>query len=53
MSLAFLLTALIVVLVPGSGVIYTLATALTRGRAASIAAALGCTFGIVPAMERA
>lgn len=50
MSIEFLVTALIVVLVPGTGVIYTLATALTRGRTAAIAAALGCTFGIVPAM---
>ncbi|GKY86204.1 LysE family translocator [Sinisalibacter aestuarii] len=50
MTPEFLLTALIVVLVPGTGVIYTLATALTRGRTAAVAAALGCTFGIVPAM---
>ncbi|WP_306112744.1 MULTISPECIES: LysE family translocator [unclassified Roseovarius] len=48
MTLQFLLTALIVVLIPGTGVIYTLAIALGQGRRASIYAALGCTFGIVP-----
>jgi threonine/homoserine/homoserine lactone efflux protein len=48
MSLSFLLTSLIVVISPGTGVLYTLATALTRGSRASIAAAFGCTLGIVP-----
>lgn len=48
-SIEFLLTALVVVLLPGTGVIYTLAVGLGRGFTASIAAALGCTFGIVPA----
>src|SRR3981189_497235 len=48
MSLAFLLTSLIVVVSPGAGVLYTLAAALTRGSRASIAAAFGCTLGIVP-----
>lgn len=50
MSPEFLATALIVVIAPGTGVIYTLSIGLTRGRAAAVAAALGCTFGIVPAM---
>jgi threonine/homoserine/homoserine lactone efflux protein len=50
MSLAFLLTSLIVVASPGTGVLYTLATALTRGPRASVAAAFGCTLGILPAM---
>ena len=44
----FLITALIVVLVPGTGVIFTVSTGITQGRAASIWAALGCTAGIVP-----
>ena len=44
----FLLTALIVVLIPGTGVVYTVSTGLLAGRRASVAAALGCTFGIVP-----
>ena len=50
MTVEFLLTALIVVLIPGTGVIYTLSVALTRGYRASLYAALGCTLGIVPAM---
>lgn len=50
MTPEFLLTSLIVVLAPGTGVIYTLAVALGRGRRASIAAAFGCTLGIVPHM---
>jgi threonine/homoserine/homoserine lactone efflux protein len=53
MSLAFLLTSLIVVVSPGTGVLYTLAAALTRGSRASVAAAFGCTLGIVPAMSAA
>ncbi len=48
MSLAFLVTSLIVVVSPGTGVLYTLAAALTRGSRASLAAAFGCTLGIVP-----
>ena len=50
MSLEFLITALIVVLVPGTGVIYTVAVGLGKGRQASIAAAFGCTLGIIPAI---
>src|SRR6202035_4195339 len=48
MSYAFLLTSLIVIVSPGTGVLYTLAAALTKGSRASIAAAFGCTLGIVP-----
>jgi threonine/homoserine/homoserine lactone efflux protein len=50
MSPEFLITALIVVLVPGTGVVYTVAVGLGRGRLASAAAAFGCTLGIVPAI---
>jgi threonine/homoserine/homoserine lactone efflux protein len=50
MTLSFLLTSLIVVASPGTGVLYTLAAALTRGPRASLAAAFGCTLGIVPHM---
>lgn len=50
MSLSFLLTSFIVVVSPGTGVLYTLATALTRGSRAGIAAAFGCTLGILPSM---
>src|ERR1035441_9334204 len=53
MSLAFLLTSLIVVASPGTGVLYTLAAALTKGARASIAAAFGCTLGIIPHMSAA
>ncbi len=48
MSPEFLLTALIVVLAPGTGVLYTVATGLGSGRIPSLAAAFGCTMGIVP-----
>ena len=48
MSLEFLLTSLLVVLIPGTGVIYTLSMGLFTGARASIYAALGCTLGIVP-----
>ena len=48
MNLQFLLTALVVVLIPGTGVIYTLAVGLGRGTRAATWAAAGCTLGIVP-----
>ncbi|ATW46941.1 LysE family translocator [Streptomyces xantholiticus] len=48
MSIAFLLTTLVVVVTPGTGVVYTLAAGLSHGRRASVVAALGCTLGIVP-----
>ncbi|MCB9992468.1 MAG: LysE family translocator [Hyphomicrobiaceae bacterium] len=44
----FLITALIVVLAPGTGVVYTLAVGIGRGRLASAFAAFGCTLGILP-----
>ena len=47
-GIEFLLTALIVVVVPGTGVIYTVSTSLSRGRQAGLIAAAGCTLGIVP-----
>jgi threonine/homoserine/homoserine lactone efflux protein len=50
MSFAFLLTSLIVVVSPGTGVLYTLATALSGGARAAVAASFGCTLGILPAM---
>jgi threonine/homoserine/homoserine lactone efflux protein len=53
MTWSFLLTSLIVIASPGTGVLYTLAAALTRGSRASIAAAFGCTLGIVPHMTAA
>jgi threonine/homoserine/homoserine lactone efflux protein len=50
MSFSFLLTSLIVIASPGTGVLYTLAAALTKGSRASVAAAFGCTLGIIPSM---
>ena len=47
-TLEFLITSFVVVLVPGTGVVYTVSTGLTRGRRASVFAAIGCTAGILP-----
>jgi threonine/homoserine/homoserine lactone efflux protein len=44
----FLLTSLIVVLIPGTGVIYTVSTGLFLGWQAAVIAAIGCTVGIIP-----
>lgn len=49
-SIEFLITSLIVVISPGSGAIYTIATGLSRGAKASLIAAVGCTLGIIPHM---
>lgn len=49
-SIEFLITALIVVLIPGTGVLYTVATGLFMGKKASVFAAFGCTVGIVPSL---
>jgi threonine/homoserine/homoserine lactone efflux protein len=53
MSAEFLLTSLVIVATPGTGVVYTLAAGLTRGARASVVAAAGCTLGIVPHMAAA
>jgi threonine/homoserine/homoserine lactone efflux protein len=47
-TLEFLITSLIVVLAPGTGVVYTVSTGIVQGRRASLFAALGCTAGIIP-----
>lgn len=47
-SAEFLITSLVVVLIPGTGVIYTVSNGLFLGWRASIAAAVGCTAGILP-----
>ena len=52
-SIDFLLTSLVVVVSPGTGVLFTLAAGLSRGARASIVAAFGCTLGIVPHMAAA
>ena len=48
MTVAFLVTSLIVVASPGTGVLYTMAAGLTRGARASLVAAFGCTLGTLP-----
>jgi threonine/homoserine/homoserine lactone efflux protein len=53
MTIEFLITSLIVIVSPGTGVLYTLAAGLTRGSRASVVAAFGCTLGIVPHMAAA
>ncbi len=50
MSVEFLVTSFIVIVSPGTGVLYTLAAGLSRGSRASVVAAFGCTIGIVPHM---
>jgi threonine/homoserine/homoserine lactone efflux protein len=50
MSIEFLITTLIVVVSPGTGALYTIASGLGRGGRASLWAAFGCTLGIVPHM---
>ncbi len=48
MNTEFLITSLIVVLIPGTGVLFTVSTGLTSGWRASLFAAAGCTAGIIP-----
>ena len=50
MSIEFLVTSLVVIASPGTGVLVTLAAGLSRGPRAAIVAAFGCTLGIVPHM---
>lgn len=53
MWIDFLITSLVVVIAPGTGVIYTVGVGLARGTTASVAAAAGCTCGIIPHMAAA
>jgi threonine/homoserine/homoserine lactone efflux protein len=53
MTVEFLITSLIVIVSPGTGVLYMLAAGLSRGAHASVVAAFGCTLGIVPHMAAA
>lgn len=50
MSVEFFVTTLVVVVTPGTGVLYTLSAGLSRGARASVVAAIGCTLGVVPHM---
>jgi threonine/homoserine/homoserine lactone efflux protein len=48
LSVEFLITTLVVVATPGTGVLYTVAAGLARGARASVIAAVGCTLGTLP-----
>ncbi len=48
MSVAFLLTSLIIIAMPGTGALITLSAGVSRGARAGVVAAFGCTLGIVP-----
>lgn len=45
---SFIISSVIIIVIPGTGVIYTISTGLTKGKKASLYAAFGCTLGIVP-----
>ncbi len=47
-SLGFLATSLIVIIIPGTGVIYTVTTSLSGNKRSAFLAAFGCTLGILP-----
>jgi threonine/homoserine/homoserine lactone efflux protein len=53
MSLAFLITSLIIVVTPGTGALLTISAGLSRGARASAVTAFGCTLGIVPHLAAA
>jgi threonine/homoserine/homoserine lactone efflux protein len=53
MSLAFLLTSLVIVATPGTGALYTISAGVSGGARRSLAAAVGCTLGIVPHLAAA
>jgi threonine/homoserine/homoserine lactone efflux protein len=53
MSVAFLLTSLVIAATPGTGALLTVAAGLKRGARAGVVAAFGCTLGIVPHLAAA
>ncbi|WP_030546463.1 LysE family translocator [Streptomyces albus] len=53
MSPEFLITSFVIVVSPGTGALYTIATGLYRGFRQSVVAAFGCTLGIVPHLAAA
>jgi len=53
MSPDFLILSLIVVVAPGTGVLYTLANGINAGGRTSMVAAFGCTMGILPHLAAA
>ncbi|WP_406080634.1 LysE family translocator [Micromonospora sp. NBC_00858] len=48
MTIPFLVTTLIVVVTPGTGVFFTLSAGLSRGARAGVLGAFACTLGVVP-----
>jgi threonine/homoserine/homoserine lactone efflux protein len=46
--ISFCISSLIISLIPGTGVIYTISTGITKGKKASIFAVFGCIAGIIP-----
>jgi threonine/homoserine/homoserine lactone efflux protein len=48
MSVEFLLTSLVVAAIPGTGVVYTIASSIGGGWRRGLFAAIGCTLGVVP-----
>lgn len=44
----FIISSIIIILLPGTGVVYTVSTGLAKGKRAGVIAAFGCTAGIVP-----
>ncbi len=53
MSIQFFLTSLVVIAMPGTGALFTMAAGFSRGARASVVAAAGCTLGIIPHMVAA
>lgn len=53
MTVAFVVTTLVVVATPGTGAVYSIAAGLSRGAKAGVVAAFGCTLGVVPHMVAA
>lgn len=49
MTIEFFLTSLVIILLPGTGVLYTISIGINQGFKSSFAAAFGCTLGILPA----
>lgn len=47
-ALTFILTSVIIIVLPGTGVVYTISEGLSHGRRAGLEAAFGCTLGILP-----
>jgi threonine/homoserine/homoserine lactone efflux protein len=47
-SIQFIITSLVVILIPGTGAVYTISTGIVHNYKKSIYAAFGCTLGIIP-----